>query len=315
MVSYATIFAATLPIFLIMAAGYGLRHGGKMPRAADGALLTLTLHVTYPCYILQALAGNPALHERGNLVPPVLCGVGFVLLGLVLGWLAGPCLGLGVSQGRRTFALATAVQNYGYLPIPIMEAILPDEKWKGVVFVYTLGIEVVIWTVGVVMLSGDWRGGLRQVLNPVVAAIVLGVALNLLRLDAYYPTWLLRFISMVGACAFPLGIMVSGATLADLLAERGALREWKAPLGSILLRLVALPALMLVVARWLPLTATLRDVLAIQAAMPAAMFPILIARQYGGHEATAVRVLVYTTAVSFFTMPAVIAIALRWVHP
>lgn len=315
MVSYATIFAATVPVFLIIATGYGLRSSGLMPRAADRTMLALTLHITYPCYILHALAGSTALREPGNLLAPVLCGMGFVLLGLAIGWLAGPLCGLRTGGGRRTFSLATAVQNYGYLPIPIMEAIFPDAQWKGVVFVYTLGIEVAIWTAGVMILSGDWRSGLRKVRNPVVGAIVLGVALNLLRWDAFYPGWLMRFIAMMGACAFPLGIMVSGATLADLLAERGALSGgWKTAAGSIALRLAVLPALMLAGAHWLPLTTTLREVLAIQAAMPAAVFPILMARQYGGHEITAVRVLVFTTAASFFTMPAAIVLALKWVH-
>ena len=277
----------------------------------DSTLLTLTVSVTYPCYILRSLVDNPALREPGNVLPSILCGTGFVLAGLLLGWFAGPVCGLRKGGGRRTFALACSVQNYGYLPIPIMEALFPVGAWKGVLFVYTLGIELTIWSVGVMALSGDWRRGLRQAVNPVTVAVVAGVALNALRLDSFYPGWVLNFLGMVGACAIPLGLLLSGGMLAHLLHQPGSLAEWRTPAGAMVLRLAVLPALMLAVAYWLPLTPTLRQVLAVQAAMPAAVFPIIMARRYGGHEPTAVRVLVFTTAMSFFTIPAAVALALR----
>jgi len=314
MVSYATILGATLPVFLIMALGFVLRRVGRLPAAGDATIISLMVNVTYPCYILNAVMVSPALRQPGNVFPPVFWGAAFVLIGLLAGWLVAPLCGLRRGSGRRTFALATSVQNYGYLPIPLMEAILPDTSWKGVVFVYTLGLELTIWSAGVMMLSGNWRQGLRQVLNPVVGSIILGVGLNFLRLDAFYPGWLFRFLGMLGACAFPLGILLSGATLYDLLRQPGALADWRTPAGAIVLRLALLPAVMLAVASWVPMTATLREVIAVQAAMPAAVFPIIMARRYGGHEPTAVRVLVFTTAVSFFTIPAAIAFALRVAH-
>jgi predicted permease len=279
----------------------------------DNALLTLTVSVTYPCYILRSLVDNPALRQPGNVVPPILCGVGFVLAGLVVGWFTGPLCGLRRGSGRRTFALACSVQNYGYLPIPIMEALFPAGMWKGVLFVYTLGIELTIWSVGVMMMSGDWRRGLKQTVNPVTVAVVLGVVLNALRLDAMYPPFLLRFLDMLGACAIPLGVLLSGAMLADLLRQPGSLGDWKTCVGAVLLRLAVLPALVLATAVWTPMTATLRQVLAVQAAMPAAVFPIILARRYGGHELTAVRVLVFTTVAAVVTIPAAVALALRWV--
>jgi predicted permease len=311
LIPYATILGATLPVFLVMAAGFWLRRAGRMTPEGDSTLLTLTISFTYPCYILRALVDNPALREPGNVLPPILCGAGFVLAGLLLGWLAGPLCGLRKGSGRRTFALACSVQNYGYLPIPIMEVLFPAGEWKGVLFVFTLGIELTIWSVGVMILSGDWRRGLRQAMNPVTLAVVAGVGLNALHLDTWFPVWALHFLSMAGECAIPLGLLVSGAMLADLLRQPGSLADWKTLTGAVSLRLAVLPALILATAHWLPLTSPLRQVLAIQAAMPAAVFPLIMARRYGGHELTAVRVLVFTTVVSFFTIPLVVAVALR----
>ena len=48
-----------------------------------------------------------------------------------------------------------------------------------------------------------------------------------------------------------------------------------------------------------------------QGAMPCALLPIVLARHYGGHVATAVQVIIATSIVSLFTIPAVIGIALK----
>ena len=51
----------------------------------------------------------------------------------------------------------------------------------------------------------------------------------------------------------------------------------------------------------------------IQAAMPAAVFPIILARHYNGHPLTAVQVVIFTTLGSILTMPLIISLALRWI--
>ena len=100
MVSYATILGATLPVFLIMAAGFGLRRLGRLPAAGDATIISLMVNVTYPCYILNAVVVSPALREAGNVIPPVLCGAFFVLAGLLAGWVVAPCRVEGVAASR-----------------------------------------------------------------------------------------------------------------------------------------------------------------------------------------------------------------------
>jgi malate permease and related proteins len=77
------------------------------------------------------------------------------------------------------------------------------------------------------------------------------------------------------------------------------------------LRLAIIPLAFLAAAAWLPVTPELRSVLIIQAAMPSAVFNIVIARHYGGHAPTAVQVVIATTLVSLATTPLVIAWALK----
>ncbi|MCX7868121.1 MAG: AEC family transporter, partial [Limisphaera sp.] len=73
------------------------------------------------------------------------------------------------------------------------------------------------------------------------------------------------------------------------------------------------PGCALALARLLPGTPELQRVLVLEAAMPAAVFPIVMARQYGGDVATALQVVLSTSVVSLVTMPLWIRAGLAWI--
>jgi hypothetical protein len=58
-----------------------------------------------------------------------------------------------------------------------------------------------------------------------------------------------------------------------------------------------------VVAKFLPASPELKRVIVLEAAMPAAVFPIVMARHYAGDPATAMRVVIGTTVVGLMTIP------------
>lgn len=310
-ISAATILAATLPVFAIIALGFWFRRRGWLQAGADRSILFLTINVTYPALILHKILGDEALHNPDNIWQPAACGAGLMALGIAVAWLAAPLFGLTESKTRRTFALACSVQNYGYLPIPIMAALFPQGSWGGVLFVYSLGIELVLWTLGVLLLTGHVGGAARQVFNPVVFSILLGVTLNLAKIDHHVPSFASDVLLRLGECAIPLGLLMVGVTLADLVQGSAIAKDWRAPIGGVILRLGLLPATMVTVAWWVAPTLEFRHVLAVQAAMPAAVFPMILARRYGGDEATAVRVIVFTTLASIATIPVVLKLALQ----
>lgn len=314
------LLTAVLPVFLIMGAGALLRRLRLLTAQGDSTLLALAVNVTYPCFIIENIVGNESLRNPANVWPPVLCGAGFVIIGAALTWLAAPLFRIRSGPVRRTFALSCAVQNYGYLPIPILREIFPGDTWMGVLFIYSLGIELVLWTLGVWLMNPHTKGAARNVLNPVVLSIFLGIGLNFLPVHAWCEPgqparWALlsiqRATHLLGECAVPLGLLVSGATLYDLISKPGWHSDAGAAVGGLVMRMILLPLTMLGTLALLPAAgADFRHVIAVQAAMPAAVFPMIIARRYGGDEATAMRVIVVTTMVGLVTIPFAVKFAL-----
>ncbi len=300
----ATILSAATPVFLLLLGGLGLRKAGVLRAEADDSLMKLVIRVFYPCLFLDFIIGNPALERAGNLLAAPVIGFCTITGGFLIGHFGARLLGLRRGEGQRTFAFGNGVYNFGYIPIPVILTLFGEEA-LGVLLVHNVGVEVAIWTVGIVVLSGklSWQD-LRRLANPPLLALAVALSINFLGWDAQVPGWLDRFVSMLAACCIPLGILLAGASIADLLSEKGLFRGWRVPAGALALRLGLMPALFIALAANLPqLSPELRQVMVIQAAMPAGIFPIVLSRHYGGSPRVAIEIVLATTAVCVVTMP------------
>lgn len=312
MMSYWQLLLLVLPVFALIAIGVVVRRVHWVEGEAESSLIRLVVNVCYPCLIFESVAGNSALRTPGNLLLPPLLGFGMTFLGIRAGLLVAKAIGLHVGTGLRTFALAVGVTNYGYLPLPIMAAMWGEES-RGVLLVHNVGVEAAIWTVGLLVLSGEsLREGWRKLVSPVMITLVLAVGCNLAGVTPLLPKLVTETVHALGVCAIPLGLIMTGVNLANYLNEPRQLFDAKVTITAMALRLGVLPVVMLVVAKYLPCSVELKRVLLVQAAMPVAVVSIIIARMYGGHPRTAVQIVLGTTALGVFVIPLWLRAGLAW---
>jgi predicted permease len=314
MMSYWQLLELILPIFAIVAIGVVLRRVQWLTASADESLLKLVVNFVYPCLIFESVAGNAALRDPRNLLwaPPV----GFFTLALGMGaaYYAGRALGLKRGTGLRTFAFATGFYNYGYIPIPLMTGLFGRDS-LGLLMVHNVGCEAAVWTVGVLMLAGvSLREGWRRLASPPVLSLFLALGVNLCSLGPHIPVVAMSVIHMCAASAIPLGLLLIGATMEKFIAETPReLFEMRTTLGACLIRQGLLPVAFLVLAKYLPCTLELKHVIVVQAAMPAGIFPIVLAKHYGGRPLTAVQVVLGTTVLGVLIIPLWLRMGLAWV--
>jgi hypothetical protein len=301
----STILGAALPVFLLLALGFGLRRFRILSQEAEASLLKLVVSVFYPCLFLAYIIGNPALKTAPNLVAAPLVGFFTTAGGFLVAYGVARWMRLKRGTGLRTFSFCNGMYNYGYIPIPVIMALFGDRETMGVLLVHNVGVEAALWSVGIMLISGQFRkGALRNLVNPPVLALAVALCVNATGMDAHVPGWLTRTVAMLGACSIPMGILLAGAAIADLQSARGLFEMTRIAIGSIAVRLGLIPAAFVLLAAFLPgLSTELRQVMVIQAAMPAAILPIVLARHYGGDPAVAVRVVLATTLASVVTMP------------
>lgn len=313
MSEFQTVLGAVVPIFVITAVGLLIRKLNWLTEEADQSLLRVNINLLMPCLILDAALGNPALSEPRNLLLAPLVGFATLALGVLLAIASQRLHGLTEPSARRTFAFSVGLYNYGYLPLPLA-LLLFDKPTAGVLFVHNVGVEIGLWTLGVMMLTGqrlgrDWR----KIVNAPLVAILLAVVLNALGWESFIPKVVLTGVHLLGQCAIPMALILIGAVVADHLHEFHSASGWRVISTAVFLRMGVLPMLFLLIAKFLPASVELKRVLVLQAAMPAAVFPIIMARHYKGDPATAMRVVIGTSVVGLVTIPLWIRFGLHFV--
>lgn len=276
-------------------------------------MLKMVIHCLYPCLILDKTLGNDLVRQFDVLAWGVGLGFGLVILGMAVAYLTGLALGLKPGNGRRTFCVAVGTQNYGYIAIPLLGALFValngNEQVYGVLFIHSLGVEIALWLVGVMIMTGSIFGNPKLLVNGPTVSVVLGVLLSVTGGWRFFEAsgggivgaGVRQMISWLGACAFPMGLVLIGATMYDLIGKEGMSK--KVASGSLLVRIAIMPVIFLIAAKWLPLIPEMKQVLLVQASMPAAVSPIIVARHYGGSPGVAVQGVIATSIVALVTMP------------
>ena len=306
------VFSAVLPIFFVIGAGARARRLGWLDTEADRSLMAVVVNLLYPALIFSIILGNDALRQPSNLILPPLVGLTTVVGGFGLAMLVARKFKIGDQKECRTFAFTTGIYNYGYFPVPII-ALLFDRETTGVLLVHNLGVEVAMWVLGVgfILSPSDPKSIWKRVFSGPVIAILVAVPMNYFKVDQHLPNSALETIDLLGQCAIPLGLILIGATFMDLAKETKITSRLNIPITASVLRLGILPAAFLFIAFILPLSTELKCVIAVQAAMPCGVFPIVLARHFDGSPEVALKVVLGTTIISFLTIPLWIAIGMK----
>ena len=159
-------------------------------------------------------------------------------------------------------------------------------------------------------MSGEKGIPWKRLVNGPIIAVLIGLTLVTLHIDDQVTGPIRTAISMIGVGAFPLAIMITGATMMDLVGSERP--SWKIISAACAVRLFIVPAIIILCARYIPMAVALRQILLVQAAMPAALVPILLARLYGGRPTVAVQIVIGTTVFSLFTLPFIIFYGIKF---
>jgi predicted permease len=261
------------------------------------------VNLLYPCLILDTILGNSAVENPANLLLAPAAGFVTAAVGFAACYWAAPLFAIADPVQRRTFAFTAGLYIYGYIPLPLIQKLF-GARATGVLFLHNVGVEAALWTVGIMLLSGaNPRNGWRHIFNVPLMAIALALVLNFAHAGAWMPSFILSAAHSMGAAAIPMGILLTGAVFADQMRQSTTGSRDAIGLGACVLRLGLLPMAMMSLARWLPAPPELRHVILVQAAMPSAVFPVILAKHYGGDAPTALRIVLVTSALGLLTIP------------
>ncbi|QKV17990.1 AEC family transporter [Oricola thermophila] len=307
-----TVFAAILPIFLLILFGQALRRlplfNGEFWRGLD----VMGFYVLYPALLFVTIvrADFSALAFSTVVFALAFAGIAIALFTLAL-W---PVLRDRARLSRPSFSsiFQTTVRWNGFLAFAVAEKLFPPEGAAMVALVMAvLIIPINVESVAVVAWFTEKAPNVRAVarkiaVNPLVLAAA--AALFVRALPFPLPDPAMEMLDLVARAALGMGLMAIGAGL----RPQDALRPNKAVLLAVVNKLVIFPAMVIGAALALGLSGPQLSYLALCAAVPTAMNGYVLARQMGGDAELYAAIATIQTAISFMTIPLALAVVAQF---
>ena len=284
---------------LLMAVGIYLSRKGFLSPQGTKDLGAILLRIIIPCVIVKSYITT---YSRERLLELAL-SAGLALVAFIL---AMGIAYLVYGKRRRIENFAAAFCNAGFIGIPLAQAVIGDEG------VFYMAASVALlnlfqWTYGVYIMT-DRRDSISAktiAKNPVVIAIVIGIALFLSRLPV--PGIVTSTLGYIAGMNTPVAMILMGTYMAKL--------PWRKLLdkrayGCVLLRLVVIPAVVLAVFWALPITNQNVALAAyLDAATPVGANICVFAQQYDCDYEFSVVTVCLSTVLSIVTVPLMVSLA------
>ena len=297
------IFIAVLPPFLLLGVGAFARSVGWLRAEADASLSMVTIRILYPCFILFHILENGDTRIEGATFLMIAIGFASILTGFFLAWVVSKVLRL-EEESVRTFRFCAGIFNYGFIAIPVALAFFDSDIVVHIIL-FNLGVEIAIWTIGILILTAN-KLSLKGLLNPPAIAVIVGLVLQTTGGKQLIPSFFWEVVEILGQCSIPIGLLLIGGSFYQLMDNFRFSNGLRTEIASLLVRNLFFPCLVIsfIASNFCPTDIPfLREVLVIQAAMPAGIFAVVIVSNYSANSVTAMRTISVTMLVGLLTLP------------
>lgn len=300
-----------LTMFLFILLGYALRKSRILPDNSYQTMSRLETYIFVPMLVLHnwMTKCNPdSLRENGALV---LYGLALVLVAVAISY---PLSKLFVPKAdskedkyqRNIYKYAMTFGNFGFVGNFLVLGV-----WGADMFflysMFTLLINFVCYSWGLfILIPGDGSAGsmknfFKRMLTPPILALFAGMAAGLLSVQKYMPAFVMNVLSDGSKCMGPVamilaGVVIGGYDIKTLLAD-------KKVYVATFMRLVVIPACMLLVLKLFGIDELIVTLALIAFAVPLGLNTIVYPAAYGGDVKTGAAMAVISHTFSVITIP------------
>lgn len=289
-----------IEMFLILMIGAAALKAGFADSETSKKLSAVLLNVISPCVIIMSYQIDFDKDLIIGLAVTAGLSAASFLLAILLSRLAIR------SKGNPDMAverMSIVYSNCGFIGVPLINGLLGA---KGVFFMtaYITVFNILIWSHGIMLMSGK-TGSLmdtvKNFLHPSTFAIGAGIFFFVIGL--HLPEAVGNSLSMIGAMNTPAAMLISGMNLAEseLLSCLKNPRTYRISF----VKLVVIPLLTLLLLVAARTDRTIAITILTAAACPSGAMGTMFALQYNKDSRYASKLLAVTTALSLFTIPAV----------
>ncbi len=287
------IWAVMAPVLACAGVGY---FWGRAGRPFDTRMVSaLVTSVATPCLIVATLGKSDldlaALARIAGLFVAVMALTG------AAAWLLIRLSG----RPPRVFLPALTFPNTGNMGLPLC-LLAFGEHGLALALAWMMLTSVIQFSLGLAVVSGEGLSP-RLLRHPILISVVLAVVMVVFQIRL--PDWLQNSVALIGDLTIPMMLLTLGVSLSQL-----RVRDAGGGLVFAVARLLLGFSVAWLVCALAGVEGVLRGVILIQSTMPVAVFNYLLAQTYRQGPETVAAMVVFSTLLSFVTLPLLLMVAL-----
>ncbi len=301
--NFITVGTQVLELFILIAVGYLC---GRIRILNDKTVRSITdivLYIVCPCVIVENFIRPFDTDMLGGLLTAAAAAMCIHIVSAVIAMLVFHDK---KPERNRVYRFAVIFSNCGYMSLPMQQAILGSD---GVFFgaVYIVIFNIVMWTFGVWLSSGD-RSSLsvkKIILNPCIIGMAVGFVIFLTSLPV--PEIIEKPVGFLASLNTPLPMMIVGYYLSQTRLT-DAFKDGKGFI-CVLFRLIVIPLLAFGGMMLCGIRGTVLMTCVIAASAPAAAATTMFAAKFDNDAKLSVNLVTLSTLLSVLTMPLIVGFA------
>lgn len=303
---FFTSFNQMLVMFTFILAGWILKRKHILSDNAGSLLSKLESTILLPALILNTFMNKCTLENlmaKSQLV--LYCAVILVVITVFAYWTGKKFSKEAMTE--RIYRYSFIFSNFGFMGNALVLGIFGQDTLFDYMM-FTIPLNIYTFSIGVSWLlpSEDGRFHIKSLCNPICFALAVGILLGITQVPL--PAFLTTAISSTAACMSPIAMLLTGFIIGGYSTRR--LLSIKKVYAISLLRLIVIPAAVVLVLQLLHTSYDIILVALCALAMPMGLNTIIFPAAYGGDTNLGASMELVSQALALVTIPVMFAVFL-----
>jgi len=307
LVTFGVVFA----LLGIGVLGFWLIAHHRVASSTLGFMSALAIDIALPFLVLGNLIRDFSPADLPEWWQLPIWWVGFALVSLALSLATSFMVRKGI---RSEFTISLLYQNGLFFPLVILSGLFgPVNQYLVPLFVFMLFHPTMVFSTYALFFPGrkketstlNWR----RLVNPVIVSTFIGMVISLVAIRDYIPDFILNILTMVGAMATPLFMLILGGNIFKDFKERenGPVKyELREVAKFVFIKNIIFPLVFLGLLMLIKPDTTIAFIIILQAAVPPITAIPIFADRLGGNRAIASQFIVGSFIFSLVSIPAML---------
>ncbi len=301
-----------LMIFSFIAVGFMLEKSRVLPDNSQTALSRLELYAFFPAMNFYNMLTRCTVSSLKSNAKYMLYGLAITLAAMLAAYPISKLFVKDVSEKkekdyqRNIFKYALTFGNFGFMGNFIVLGIWrQDGLFKYLMFTFFPTVICNSWGLYILTPKEHNTAGvkamLKRIFTPSVIAIILGIGCGILDLQKYFPEFIISALSNASACMGPVAMLLSGIAIGKYKFKE--LISVKRIYAVTALRLIFIPAVILLILKVIGTEAEIVTLALIAFAAPLGLNTVVFPAAYGGNVKIGASMAFVSHLLSVITVP------------